>query len=169
VGTGLGINCSFTVFHVLFSKTGVSNPDREAVEDCILAGMKASRIADDDDVAEAAPATITKNAGGILDPDSDSDQQDEYSSQDDRLQAELNNYKFMKTEPLSTDPLHFWRMKETVFPHVAVQAKKLLSMPATSVPCERLFSTGGILINKRRSALHPNHVRQMLCLQSWLE
>ena len=37
------------------------------------------------------------------------------------LMAELNNYKFMKTEPLSTAPLHFWRM--TVFPTVAVQAK----------------------------------------------
>ena len=167
MANGLDINYSFTIFRVLFSKTGVSNPDREAVEDCILAGMKASHITDD--VAEAAPATISQNAGGILDPDSDSDQQDEYSSPDDRLKAELNNYKFMKTEPLSTDPLHFWRMKEAVFPHVAIQAKKLLSMPATSVPCERLFSTGGILINKCRSALHPNHVRQMLCLQSWLE
>jgi len=83
--------------------------------------------------------------------------------------AELSNYKFMKTEPMSTDPLHFWRLKETVFPNVAVQAKKRLSMPATSVSCERLFSAGGILIDRCRSLLHPNHVRQMLCLRSWLE
>jgi len=34
------------------------------------------------DVTEVAPATITQNVGGILDPDSDSDQQDEYSSLD---------------------------------------------------------------------------------------
>ena len=34
------------------------------------------------DVTEVAPATITQNAGGILDPDSDSDQQNEYSSLD---------------------------------------------------------------------------------------
>lgn len=155
-----------SIFRVFF-KTGVSLPDREAVEDCVLAGMKASAIADD--VTEAAPATITQSAGGILDPDSDSDQQVEEDSSDDRVMAELNNYKFMKTEPLSTDPLHFWRMKENVFPNVAIQAKKLLSMPATSVPCERLFSAGGILINKRRSSLHPEHVRQMLCLHSWLE
>ena len=54
----------------------------------------------------------------VKEGDSDSDQQDEYSSQDDSL---LNNYMCMKTEPLSSnDPLHFWRMKETVFPHVAV-------------------------------------------------
>jgi len=82
--------------------------------------MKPSHITDD--VAEAASATIMQNAGGIL----DSDQQDEYSSQDDRLTAELNNYKFMKTKPLSTDPLNFWRMKQTVFPHVAVYTKKTI-------------------------------------------
>jgi len=42
------------------------------------------------------------------------------------MMAELNNYKFMKTEPLKTEPLHFWRMKETVFPNVAVQAKTIV-------------------------------------------
>ena len=31
------------------------------------------------DVTEVAPATITQNVGGILDRDSDSDQQDEYT------------------------------------------------------------------------------------------
>ena len=32
-----------------------------------------------DHVTEVAPATITQNVGGILDRDSDSDQQDEYT------------------------------------------------------------------------------------------
>jgi len=62
----------------------------------------------------------------------------------------------MKTEPLSTDPLHFWRMlmKDTVpvFPTVAVglQAKNYCPCQQRqySVPCERLFSAGGILVNK---------------------
>jgi len=48
----------------LFCKTGVSVPDREAVEACIIAGKKISAITDT--VDEAEPVTIMQNAGGIL-------------------------------------------------------------------------------------------------------
>jgi hypothetical protein len=82
---------------------------------------------------------------------------------------ELNSYRYSKAEAISTDPLGFWKAKEDVYPIIAMQAKKLLCIPATSLPCERLFSAGGILIDKRRSQLRPDHVQQLLCLQSWLE
>jgi len=49
---------------------------------------------------------------------------------------------------MSTDPLEYWKLKKDVFPHVAQQAKKLLCIPATSLPCERLFSAAGILVDR---------------------
>jgi len=88
----------------LFCKTGVSVPDREAVEACIIAGMKVSAITDH--VDEAEPATIMQNAGGILALINGMK-----ILLRTTVMAELSNYKFMKTKPLSTDPLHFWRLK----------------------------------------------------------
>jgi hypothetical protein len=107
------------------------------------------------------------NQRGILDSDSSDSESGENIHT--KLTAELTSYRCGKAEPMTTDPLEFWKQNETVFPNVAQQAKKLLCVPATSLPCERLFSAAGILVDKRRSALRSGHVQQMLCLQSWMQ
>jgi len=66
-------------------------------------------------------------------------------------------------------PLAFWKSHAGTFPHVAQQDEKLLCVTATSLPCERLFSVAGILLEKKRTALTPEHVREMLSLNSWLK
>jgi hypothetical protein len=100
--------------------------------------------------------------------DSDSDTNEELSS-NERLELELKSYRLAKCEPMTVNPLDYWRKNAGQFPHLAKQAEKLLSIPATSVPCERLFSAAGILVSKRRAALRPDHIQQMLCLQSWID
>ena len=42
------------------------------------------------------------------------------------------------------------------FPKLARAAKRCLCIPATSMPSERIFSTAGYIVNKRRSSLLPD-------------
>ena len=39
------------------------------------------------------------------------------------------------------------------YPILSLVAHRIVSIPATSVPCERLFSTAGIIVNDLRSSL----------------
>ena len=87
-------------------------------------------------------------SGILVDTDSHSDHHCEDAVLCDRLMAKLNNYKFLKCEQITTDPLQFWKLKESVFPNVALQAQKLLSMPATSLPSDRVFSAAELLVDK---------------------
>ena len=58
--------------------------------------------------------------------------------------------------------------KHTFYPKLAILAEKYLGTPATTVPCERLFSIAGFIADKRRSALLPESLNVLLCLKDWL-
>ena len=42
-------------------------------------------------------------------------------------------------------------------------------MQASSVPAEWGFSRSGLTVTKLRNRLHPETVRSLMCLQSWLK
>jgi len=71
--------------------------------------------------------------------------------------------------PESVDPLQWWKLNEHRYPKLSFLAKTVLCIPATSVPCERLFSSAGYIVNKTRSSLEPNTVNTLVCLRSWLK
>jgi len=53
------------------------------------------------------------------------------------------------------DPLSFWRSNSSKFPLLQELARDTLSQSACSVPVENMFSTMGLLLNGKRSALAP--------------
>jgi hypothetical protein len=55
------------------------------------------------------------------------------------------------------------------YPSLSKLARDFLSIMATSVPCEQLFSIAGHAITKSRNRLSGNSARELLCLKSWLE
>jgi len=103
--------------------------------------------------------------------DNDSEVDDANAEQDHFaiVQAEQAAFRARKSEPLGSDPLIFWKQHSASYPNLALQAAKLLCIPATSLPCERLFSVAGVIVEKWRTALNPDQVQNILCLNSWLK
>ena len=66
---------------------------------------------------------------------------------------------------LSSDPINWWKTNQNDFPRLAKLAKKYLSIPSTSVSSERIFSTAGNLITKKRTALKPELVNKLIFLK----
>ena len=62
------------------------------------------------------------------------------------------------------DPLMYWERQKCIYPNLYKLAIVYLCTPASSVPCERLFSKAGEIISKKRNRLNPSTVEQILFL-----
>jgi hypothetical protein len=78
---------------------------------------------------------------------------------------EVALYLQQKQIRLKDDPLKWWVVNEITLPVLAQIARKYLSIPAVSVPSERLFSDAGNHISARRTRLSPGLVNKMLFLK----
>ena len=66
--------------------------------------------------------------------------------------------------PHADDPLNFWRIHETRFPHLTQLAKTILGIPPTSAESERVFSCAGNIVIPTRTCLDPQKVRMLVFL-----
>jgi len=55
------------------------------------------------------------------------------------------------------------------FGNILICQEALLTIQATSVPCEQMFSVAGNTITKTRNRLKPETACATLCLKSWIE
>lgn len=62
------------------------------------------------------------------------------------------------------DPLQYWERQKYVYPHLYKLAVAYLCTPASSVPCERVFSKAGEILSKKRNRLRPATVEKLLFL-----
>ena len=74
-------------------------------------------------------------------------------------------YLQQKQIKLKDEPLKWWSVNEVILPVLAQIARKHLSIPAASVPSEKLFSDAGNHISARRTRLSPELVNKMLFLK----
>ncbi|CAG8580474.1 7476_t:CDS:1 [Ambispora gerdemannii] len=76
-------------------------------------------------------------------------------------------HKHSLSNPLyqKENPLVWWNNNIKTFPHHIKQARKYLSIPATSVPSERLFSDAGNIITEKRNRLSSDIVHDILFLK----
>lgn len=64
------------------------------------------------------------------------------------------------------DPLELWEAREPIFPKLYSLMTKLLCVPASSVPCEKLFSKASHLCTQGRSRLTSTKFSKMLFINS---
>ena len=85
-------------------------------------------------------------------------------SEQDKIEAELSSYLLSSETDPDTDPLQWWKVHEANFPRLSNLARKYLSIPATSAPLERVFSTGGNIVTCQRACLKPEAVERLVFL-----
>ncbi|XP_063765467.1 zinc finger BED domain-containing protein 4-like [Eleginops maclovinus] len=78
--------------------------------------------------------------------------------------VETNRYLAEPNIPRNEDPLEYWVKHKHVYPHLFVLARNLLCIPASSVPCERVFSKAGEIVSKKRNRLNPSTVEKIVFL-----
>ncbi|XP_008180205.1 zinc finger BED domain-containing protein 4-like [Acyrthosiphon pisum] len=62
------------------------------------------------------------------------------------------------------DPLKWWQEHKYNYPYLHILAKQTLCCLGTSVPCERIFSKAGLILNDRRCRLKSEKVEMLLFL-----
>ena len=61
--------------------------------------------------------------------------------------------------------LHWWRDHEKILPNLAKVAKKVLTVPASSAKSEKVFSTGGNFVTKKRNRLAPKKAEELIVIK----
>jgi len=70
------------------------------------------------------------------------------------IESEVHSYlNFDVTSSANDNPLQFWKTHQLLF--LAVLTRNYLCLLASSVPVEQMFSSTGILLNQKRSAMAP--------------
>ena len=77
--------------------------------------------------------------------------------------------QYIKTPLLSRkeDPLLWWKANSHVYPTLTKSARKYLSILATSIPSERLFSAAREVIVVKRNRIKPKNVNMFLFLNKY--
>lgn len=80
--------------------------------------------------------------------------------------ATIEIRQYVEEPPLDRrmDPLDWWRSREVVYPRLAKLARKNLSLVPTSVPSERVFSSAGEVLSKKRNRLSNKNVQKLVVL-----
>ncbi|CAJ1061304.1 zinc finger BED domain-containing protein 1-like [Xyrichtys novacula] len=86
----------------------------------------------------------------------------------ERAKEEITKYRGRNGLDVNGDMLQWWK-EQVDLPLLSKLARSYLSIPATSVPSERVFSTAGDIITAERSRLLPEHVDQLIFLKKNLK
>uniref|UniRef100_A0A3Q1EV72 Zinc finger BED-type containing 1 n=1 Tax=Acanthochromis polyacanthus TaxID=80966 RepID=A0A3Q1EV72_9TELE len=110
----------------------------------------------------SASTTTLDNPLAAIFCQSDADQsQEELHAQ---VVEELSNYKSQRVLGLNEDPLLWWSSHAPLFPTLPKVMQKYWCVPATSVPCHRLFSSSGTVLCGKRNRIAPVLVDQQVFL-----
>nr|CAN78054.1 hypothetical protein VITISV_017198 [Vitis vinifera] len=66
------------------------------------------------------------------------------------------------------DVLSWWKTNGIKYPTLQMIVRDIYAIPVSTIASESAFSTGGRVVSKHRSRLHPDTLEALMCAQSWL-
>ncbi|KAL0821412.1 hypothetical protein ABMA28_004894 [Loxostege sticticalis] len=122
----------------------------------------------------AAPTTVSEDTGDDLSPWSIFDQMVAKSSAPGtplskaikEVDMYLSDELLPRKDPAGklSCPLEWWKKHQYVYPNLKKVFVAHCNIVATSVPCERMFSKTGLILNQRRTRLTTGKVEQIMFL-----
>jgi hypothetical protein len=85
-----------------------------------------------------------------------------------KANTELERYLTTDIEEVS-DVLAWWKAHQATYPVLSQMAFDVLAIPAMSAEVERLFSSAGLVITKRRARTLPDLAEEAQLLKAWLK
>ena len=82
---------------------------------------------------------------------------------------EVELYVIEKPIPTDSDPFKWWSQNATSYPKLSKLARRLLCIPGTEVPSERVFSTAGNVVTQKRASLHHDSVDKLMFLNKYFK
>ncbi|XP_057519955.1 putative AC transposase isoform X2 [Amaranthus tricolor] len=82
---------------------------------------------------------------------------------------ELTQYLSEPPAPITTDILEWWKVSGARYPQLSLMARDFLSMQATSVAPEELFSSKADEVDRQRFGLSISTAQSLLCVKSWTD
>ena len=167
-----------TFLYPRFKKNGFNDAAMvNKVKECLTSDI--TKLVESEESSESLPRDTTPSKTGNDQDEIEEDKDSIWAEFDSKLST-VNN----KTTPLSAaiieirqyaeepnigrkdNPLTWWKSREMIYPRLAKLAKKNLSVVATSVPSERVFSKTGQIISERRNRLKPSNVQKLIFLNA---
>ena len=81
------------------------------------------------------------------------------------LQKEFKEYNKYSLANKHVNILQWWKAHEKILPLLAKVAKKILTIPCSSSKSERVFSTGGNFVTKKRTQLSLTKVEELIIIK----
>ena len=110
---------------------------------------------------EEPPPQKKRKLGEILQKDKGAQPTED---RDTRVSKEIDRYLQAPQQDSTEDPLEWWKANAISYPALSRLSKKYLCISATSSASERLFSTAGNVVTKKRSLLKPEKVDMLVFL-----
>lgn len=88
----------------------------------------------------------------------------EMVSLETKILYEIDQYLRIEFYNRSGDPLIWWQDHQHQFPLLRKLIERLFCVVATSVPCERIFSKAGLILNEKRNRLKAEKLSMLLFL-----
>jgi hypothetical protein len=134
--------------------------------------------------AEPGPALAALNSSPRKDPsafeqfmdthryfsdiiEDDVDEYERYIAADHHFIPKKNRKQMPKPKPI--DLCEFWALHENEYPSLARMAFDILSIPAMSAECERVFSSTKLLLTDRRARMKEDIIEASECLRAWFK